>query len=60
MLDDDFFNLAQFMIPKAAVARQRHGLQPKLSIPSRMADMDVCWLAILQAVKEEPIATNSE
>jgi hypothetical protein len=60
MLADDLLNLCQLMLTKAAIVRQFNGPKPKLRIASRMSDVNVRRLPILQAIEEEPIATNSQ
>ena len=60
MLNDDLSNLTELMATKAPIIRQFYRLKPKLCIPPGMGNVNVRWLATLQAEKKEPIATDPQ
>jgi hypothetical protein len=60
IFQNDLADLPELVAPETARVRQRHRLQPKLRIPSRMSHMDVRCLTSFLAEKEETITPDSE
>jgi hypothetical protein len=50
----------QFVASETAARRQGHWIEPELRITPSVCHMNVRGLAILQTVKEKPVAANSE
>lgn len=50
----------QLVIAEPAVRRQRHRVEPKLCVASRLRHVNVRRFLILQAVKEESVAAHPE
>jgi hypothetical protein len=60
ILIHELSNRRQFVTPKTTIRRQSHRIEPELRVTTGLRHMNVCRLAILQTVEEEPVPTNPQ